>query len=67
VPGLGHRRAEQQGRDAQRPSHDAGEGGPLLFAGPLVAAMMGFTISADVAYDHSAFSLHAGISTIEAA
>ncbi|MBN6752188.1 hypothetical protein JRG18_01385 [Kocuria palustris] len=35
-----------------------GEGGPLLFAGPLVAAMMGFTISADVAYDHSAFSLH---------
>lgn len=36
----------------------SGEGGPLLFAGPLVAAMMGFAISADVAYDHSAFSLH---------
>lgn len=36
----------------------SGEGGALLFAGPLVAAMMGFAISADVAYDHSAFSLH---------
>lgn len=36
----------------------SGEGGPLLFAGPLVAGMMGFAISADVAYDHSAFSLH---------
>ncbi|WP_144791990.1 hypothetical protein [Kocuria palustris] len=36
----------------------SGEGGPLLLAGPIVAAMMGFAISADVAYDHSAFSLH---------
>lgn len=30
----------------------------LLAAGPLTAVLLGFSISADVAYDHSAFCLH---------
>lgn len=40
-------------------SGGAGSGGGLLVvAAPFVAVMLSYSISADIAYDHSAFSLH---------
>lgn len=39
---------------------DRGDGGLVLVACPLAAFLVGWTISADVAYDHSAFWAHLG-------
>ena len=41
-------------------TNQGGGGGPqlLLFIGPLVAFLLAFSISADVAYDNTAFALH---------
>ena len=43
---------------------DRGDGGLVLLACPLAAFLVGWTISADVAYDHTAFWMHlvAGVS-----